>query len=735
MTAVLPFRQFVLKVHSRCDLACDHCYVYEHADQSWRGRPKAISEQTAELTARRIAEHAAEHRLPAVHVVLHGGEPLLLGLDRTRSVLQVLRTQIAPVTSLDLRIHTNGVLLDDEFCALFREFDVKVGISLDGDRAANDRHRRFANGRTSHPQVLRALELLRRPEFAQLYAGILCTIDIANDPIAVYEALVREHPPRVDFLLPHATWDSPPARIDASRAEYADWLLTIYDRWMADGRPFAVRTFGAIRAALRGEPGGAESLGLSPADLVVIETDGTLEQADSLKSAFDGAPATGLDVVRHSFDDAARHEGIEARQQGLDGLCGTCRECPVVNVCGGGLFAHRYRTGTGFANPSVYCDDLKATILHIKADSRSYEAAGSAMKLSSDEFDALASGYGRAQTIVRLAEDQGFILKRSLAELIAATRSQADTAAAGRTLARLDADAPEAITAVLRHPDTRRRVTECIAALDSGEVAPAGARYLSNLALAATALAGARARLAVAVTDHTVHLPTLGRAEIGGSGDAVVTVEGSRISIAREGSALQFRLDDPVPDPAWHPVPRLRALGVSAYAEADRPGVKLLEDTFADAVELIALHLPDYLPGMRAALTAITAPAAGSGGTIGTVAVEPADDPAVLAVRLLRGFQRAKLHAILDLFGLIESAAAAQSGSVEDLLYEAYESLAVAEFRPAGNEALDAATHAIGQLSDRPGLTDLGRRFVAGMARTAACWPDRPAGRPGEYDC
>ena len=22
-----PFRQFVLKVHSRCDLACDHCYI------------------------------------------------------------------------------------------------------------------------------------------------------------------------------------------------------------------------------------------------------------------------------------------------------------------------------------------------------------------------------------------------------------------------------------------------------------------------------------------------------------------------------------------------------------------------------------------------------------------------------------------------------------------------------------------------------------------------------------
>ena len=32
-------RQFLLKVHSRCNLACDYCYVYQHADQSWRTRP------------------------------------------------------------------------------------------------------------------------------------------------------------------------------------------------------------------------------------------------------------------------------------------------------------------------------------------------------------------------------------------------------------------------------------------------------------------------------------------------------------------------------------------------------------------------------------------------------------------------------------------------------------------------------------------------------------------------
>jgi uncharacterized protein len=29
----IPFREFVIKIHSRCDLSCDYCYMYEMVDQ------------------------------------------------------------------------------------------------------------------------------------------------------------------------------------------------------------------------------------------------------------------------------------------------------------------------------------------------------------------------------------------------------------------------------------------------------------------------------------------------------------------------------------------------------------------------------------------------------------------------------------------------------------------------------------------------------------------------------
>jgi len=155
----------------------------------------AISDEVISRTAQRIAEHAASHELSMVQVVLHGGEPLLAGHLRLRRVITELQSALRGVCRLDLRIHTNGVLLDEKFCEFFAEQGVKVGISIDGDRAANDRHRRYADGRSSYEQVVRAIGLLRSGRFRDLYAGLLCTIDIANDPVAVYEALMDLYPP------------------------------------------------------------------------------------------------------------------------------------------------------------------------------------------------------------------------------------------------------------------------------------------------------------------------------------------------------------------------------------------------------------------------------------------------------------------------------------------------------------------------------------------------------------
>jgi len=109
-----------------------------------------------------------------------------------------------------------------------------------------------------------------------------------------------------------------------------------------------------------------ETVGLAPARMAVIETDGSIEQVDTLKAAYHGAAMTGLHVTRDSFDAALLLPGVVARQLGVMALTVQCRACPIHRVCGAGHYPHRYRRGTGFANPSVYCPDLTRVISHVR---------------------------------------------------------------------------------------------------------------------------------------------------------------------------------------------------------------------------------------------------------------------------------------------------------------------------------------------------------------------------------
>ena len=92
-------------------------------------------------------------------------------------------------------------------------------------------------------------------------------------------------PPRIDFLLPHSTWDSPPPWHTASDIDYAKWLIEIFDRWLAEGCPSRIRTFDSILSTLQGEESYTEALGLDAAGLVVIETDGSYEQVSRQASS------------------------------------------------------------------------------------------------------------------------------------------------------------------------------------------------------------------------------------------------------------------------------------------------------------------------------------------------------------------------------------------------------------------------------------------------------------------
>jgi uncharacterized protein len=343
--------------------------MYHLADQSWQKQPKRMSPLVVQQTAKRIREHVEAHSIPEIDITMHGGEPLLAGEQGLRAFLETMHKEISPSCRLLFGIQTNGTLLSPEIVDLFSEKGVTVGVSLDGPKNDNDRHRLTVSGNSSYKSVVEGVNLLRTRGTPGMFGGFLSVIDLEADPIEVYHHISSFQPPSVDFVLPDGNFGSyPPGKASQfGQTPYADWLIPIFDEWYEDSQPaIMVRHFQEIINLILGVPNSLESLGLGPVDLIVIETNGDIEAVDTLKSAYEGATSLGLNVFGNSFDEALQHVKVLSRHMGIDSLSPACKDCEIVHVCGGGYLPHRYHPQTGFNNPSVYCADLWKLIWHIR---------------------------------------------------------------------------------------------------------------------------------------------------------------------------------------------------------------------------------------------------------------------------------------------------------------------------------------------------------------------------------
>src|SRR3954454_12679571 len=140
-TSSCPPLQFVLKTSARCNLNCSYCYVFNKGDNSWRHRPRVMSDEVFDSAIRRIYRHCKASGQQAVRITFHGGEPMLAGLETLERWLGRIETELAGDLRVIPTIQTNGTLIDDAWAVLFAAHDVEIGVSLDGPPELNDRHR------------------------------------------------------------------------------------------------------------------------------------------------------------------------------------------------------------------------------------------------------------------------------------------------------------------------------------------------------------------------------------------------------------------------------------------------------------------------------------------------------------------------------------------------------------------------------------------------------------------
>jgi uncharacterized protein len=354
-----PISQLLIKVASRCNIDCSYCYWFR--DAAVYKKPKLMSIEVLQQLLRRIEEHVVQHCFTEFPLVLHGGEPLLWGVENFHRIAEGCEAIMARTgCDIPIAVTTNGILIDEAWLQCFEAHDISVAISIDGPEHIHDIHRRTFGGTGTHAAVVRAA---RKLVGRNINVSALAVCNPAYDPKEYVDFFAACGISRYDIMIPDATLGERPPHI-------ASFYKGLFDLWLDANRhapAVSIRIVTDMVSALLGNDAPTEGVGYKPVELCTVMTDGSVEAHDVLRIAGDGMTQSGFNLFEHAIDDV-RNEPLwkEAREASIN-LCDKCRSCKFMNACGGGYLPHRFSKEKRYDNPSAYCDDLYATFEHIES--------------------------------------------------------------------------------------------------------------------------------------------------------------------------------------------------------------------------------------------------------------------------------------------------------------------------------------------------------------------------------
>ncbi len=357
----------LIKVASRCNIDCTYCYVYHLGDFGWSRQPKRMSFETCAVVADALGDFAFSEGQQFA-VVLHGGEPLLLGEDGLEYMLAALRRALPDTCAIS--IQTNGMLITSKILDLCADNRVTMSVSLDGPRHIHNRNRVGFDSSGTFDRVMEGIACIRSHYAGkQLFTGVLAVVDPTSDPNDVYSFFKELSPPSVDFIYRDGNHSRlPPGKASFSTTEYGCWMEQLFEAYVADDLPIQIRILDDMVKLILGGEGTKEGIGLTDYGLLVIETDGSLSKNDTLKSSFDGADKFDAlwTVKTHRLADILKSDDFSKSLEMQRPTSPTCLGCSELRVCGGGMPLHRWSDDNGYDNPSVYCTDQKFLIGRIR---------------------------------------------------------------------------------------------------------------------------------------------------------------------------------------------------------------------------------------------------------------------------------------------------------------------------------------------------------------------------------
>lgn len=340
-----------------CNLDCEYCFYLDRAADPYKELPaRRMSDEVLE----RLVDQFLFYSYPNSVFAWQGGEPTLAGVGFFRKAAELQARYGRDGQSVANALQTNAILINDEWCDLFKQYSFLIGASLDGPEEVHDRYRFNKSGQPTWRKVMNGIATMKRHA---VDFNVLCVVSQANvdEPRKLYQWFKSQGFDFVQYI-PLAEFDGAGNRLPFALTpeQYGRFLVELFECWWPDRRKIRIRMFDNVVESLVGLKPGNCTLHHTCDSYVVVEYNGDVypcdffvEQSWKLGNIMvDSLPELARRSRRADF---AATKTIPHEE---------CRKCEFEFICHGGCPKLRQGRNRNFSDLDYFCQAYKMFYSH-----------------------------------------------------------------------------------------------------------------------------------------------------------------------------------------------------------------------------------------------------------------------------------------------------------------------------------------------------------------------------------
>ncbi|HIK17974.1 MAG TPA: GRRM system radical SAM/SPASM domain protein [Leptolyngbyaceae cyanobacterium M33_DOE_097] len=338
-----PLHLVVIQPTSFCNLDCDYCYLPD------RQLKNQLSLDLIDPIFKTL--FTSPFFRQDFTVCWHAGEPLAVPIafyegafERIQAAEQKYKSQPYHICH---SIQTNGTLINQAWCDLFRQHSVQVGVSIDGPAWLHDRHRKTRKGLGTHAATMRGISHLQRNQIPTNVIAVL-TEDSLDYPDEIFHFFWDNGITDVGFNMEETEGANSQSSLDHTQVEtrYRAFMQRFWDLVTQTNGAFHVREFEAICSLIYTDTRLKCTDMNRPFVIVNIDYQGNFATFDPELLGIDtdryGQFVLG-NVQQDSLESICHTQKFQHMYQEMAAGVEHCRQnCEYFGLCGGGAGSNKY---------------------------------------------------------------------------------------------------------------------------------------------------------------------------------------------------------------------------------------------------------------------------------------------------------------------------------------------------------------------------------------------------------